>query len=263
MNCLSEDEKKKYLDKINHNHNYKFDKNNRKFKKLYFNSEYKICDNDELKLLKVFDDSTVKSLLNLMDKTIKFLDDNNITYWIDSGTLLGASRNSKFIPWDDDVDLAIPYDSFIKIKEIIKNYPKQMDGTDKYRVCEKYKIKFIELTSNIPLDVTKPFLIKTFHLDGKLSKEDVFIDLMNYFCIDNKKYVSNINVWINKFFYYTDNIYPLKKINFEGRKLNCVNKPEIFLKTAYLFWKDLALASHAHFKYLQDSRSEFIYFLIK
>ena len=52
-------------------------------------------------------------MLQVIDEVCKQLD---ITYFLDSGTALGAARHGGFIPWDDDVDLGMPreeYDRFL------------------------------------------------------------------------------------------------------------------------------------------------------
>lgn len=55
-------------------------------------------------------------LLQFLDKTCAKY---KLTYWLDSGTLIGAARHGGFIPWDDDVDVCMPRKDANKLKKIL------------------------------------------------------------------------------------------------------------------------------------------------
>ncbi|KTC80321.1 LicD family protein (phosphorylcholine metabolism) [Legionella cherrii] len=57
-------------------------------------------------------------MLTMLEVVDSICRKHGLDYWLDAGTLLGAVRHQGFIPWDDDVDIAMPrssYEQFLRV----------------------------------------------------------------------------------------------------------------------------------------------------
>lgn len=61
-----------------------------------------------------------KKLYDLLKKFDKICKDNDVEYYLAGGSALGAVRHKGFLPWDDDVDLFITRNNYIKLKRLKK-----------------------------------------------------------------------------------------------------------------------------------------------
>ena len=55
----------------------------------------------------------------------KHLDENNIENWLDAGTLLGAVREKRFLPWDYDIDIGAKYSDIDNILNVFEDIDQQ------------------------------------------------------------------------------------------------------------------------------------------
>jgi len=107
---------------------------------------------------------------------------NNLQYWLDSGTLLGAVRHQGFIPWDDDIDLSMPLEDYNRFTEIAQselsdNIFFQTKETDK-----NFKFDYIKLRSN------KASIVEFHEKNREINyHQGVFVDIFPMLTLENSK----------------------------------------------------------------------------
>ena len=120
----------------------------------------------------------------ILKDVAKLCDENNLKYYLVGGTLLGAIRHGGSIPWDDDIDIAMPREDYDKIQDIIeKNY------SDKYKVQSPLNDK------NYTRQILKVRLKGTKQLEKNMigieASNEIYIDI---FPLDKSKYNSGVIV---------------------------------------------------------------------
>ncbi len=87
-------------------------------------------------------------LLQMFKKVKQAFDQEHVTYLLDGGSLIGACResynknsnniNGGFIFWDDDIDLAIPFNQIEKAKQVIRKHCSNYLDVQDYNNDEYY-----------------------------------------------------------------------------------------------------------------------------
>ena len=103
--------------------------------------------------LRILQDALYFMLENLKN----ICDENDIPYWIQAGTLLGAYRHNGWIPWDDDLDVGMLEKDLRKLKQVMKNH-NVFRIDDYYHFKEDYigrftRIRFRDERFNCFLDI--------------------------------------------------------------------------------------------------------------
>ena len=114
--------------------------------------------------------------LEILKEVDKICKKNNIDYFLCGGTLLGAIRHKGFIPWDDDIDIAMTrknYHKFIKVCQEQLDDKYFLDCYEANKKCcfsyAKVKMKgtlYVEQKNHDFYDDKSGIWIDIFPLDG-------------------------------------------------------------------------------------------------
>ena len=142
---------------------------------------------------------TQELLVKMLDWYHKFCIEHKLRYYVVGGTLIGAVRHHVFIPWDDDIDVAMPrkdYERFIELASCLSEDHQYVvetaynDNDDFLYPFAKLYDTSTTLVENVRYPIKRGIYIDIFPVDGigKNKKESY----KNYKSIWRKMMLLNI-----------------------------------------------------------------------
>lgn len=172
------------------------------------------------------EEKALKCEKDLLREMVRLLKENQIPYWVDCGTCLGAYRYGGAIPWDGDIDIAILSPDF-------DNVMHALNGLDK----TKYQVQ----------DWSNRCKPKTY-IRVYIYENRNFIDIYHFAIDPDKKTLTSIlsnedsafmaeswKIRERRYLVPTsyETIFPLKKAYFDGIEVYVPNKTKEYLQERY------------------------------
>lgn len=214
-----------------------------------------------------------KECFSLLNTVASICKKNEISYWIDGGTFLGAVRYGGFIPWDDDLDICLPMKDYDRLIEKLSDYCQKSDihilfygdtgftfcfdyfGSSTYLIDGIYPVKidifpakFIENCDDAIARDKSLMNIASIYFQGKPKNENDILELHRKWMPTGKNPVKEKERFFN--FY---NNYMLENMNLPENKENVlvtysINDAVVSKNRDYFRYEDIFPLSNISFE---------------
>ena len=162
-----------------------------------------------------------QQLYKIMYDFDNFCVKNNLQYWVEGGTLMGALRHGGIIPWDDDIDVQMLMEDYLKLANMgdeLKKHQLEIHYEKDYGNLMK-----ISYVNKKPLGKNKSWSFP-------------FIDVFSMSLSRDKKYYQYSNkIWreLSGSKIKVSDVFPLKRVKFCGTKVYAPKNGVNYLKENY------------------------------
>lgn len=120
--------------------------------------------------------------LDILKCFVDICEKNGLQYYIIGGTLLGAVRHGGFIPWDDDIDIAMPRKDYDKLLQLLADNLQEPFSYLHYSIDKKYREYSLKI-------INKNIVCYEDKVDIEKSKTNLWIDILPLDGVPDNKWI--------------------------------------------------------------------------